>query len=75
MDLASSDFLDWFKRTGGEIHAAVGVVQLPDMGQGAIAIQNIAVRKQIDEGMRGNSTFQTEGYYPFYNSKIKSTLN
>ncbi|GAA5936316.1 ribosomal lysine N-methyltransferase [Sporobolomyces koalae] len=38
---AESNFLDWFKTSGGSVNAAVGFKQFDGMGRGAVALQDI----------------------------------
>jgi hypothetical protein len=41
-DVGVQNFLKWFENAGGSLSGSVGVTQFPGMGQGAIAVQNIA---------------------------------
>lgn len=44
MDEVASTFIDWFKRHGSQ-HASIGLTDFPGMGRGAIALDDIPVRR------------------------------
>lgn len=39
----NTQFLEWFKTSGGTLHEAVGIAHFEDTGRGAVALENIAV--------------------------------
>ena len=47
----NTQFLEWFKTSGGTLHEAVGIAHFEGTGRGAVALEDIAVRTTRSPGV------------------------